>query len=655
MGCAPSAFLPPWVQQVTALSSYSAASSSKSKKSVAPWATLDTRQFISNSIPCISDDGLIVSCHNEPHRLLCADTSCTLQQQLVLCADTAACTHQQHVQQHKQQQEQEQEEKQQSESNGGGSSSSSSSIPDNTLVGLRSTWVTPFLLAMAQPSNYVIAKYHIVHQLQQYKVVAIINLQVPGEHSLCGYASIQPSSGFTYTPEHFMKNKILYYNFPWRKTSLRSLDYTLCVVQIVDSKVCGGGRVAIHCHSGYQRTCFVIACYLVFSQKCSAADALALVCKQRPHALQPGHLKYIQQFERYVVELRSVYKPQPNQVHQGEKTKFSSLEAFMHQQRKILHGEEARTHYHIPKIVHFITKELVVRTTQDKRVREKLARAFLHELEYEFENDINPILSRDAYIVSMMKSRVDKGDYSDVPELDVHNLLRLLLDWIRQLGQPIIPDWTLTGALSKGEVQSAICELQKANKSAFATFQILACWMYQIIPSKARLTRRLYGGLAHLLLKHTRLHNERETLYNPGFQRRPSKFKERFSIISKVTRGTTRFKPTVLEMEFGLLLEATARYWCILGSNLASSISAAPSSSQELPVPVDSSQKPQILEADDAPKLYASKNLNVTYLNHVEPLLMNRPSLAAEPLSDDLIKNLEETSDLAHPSSLLWV
>lgn len=89
--------------------------------------------------------------------------------------------------------------------------------------------VTDDIVAMARPSSHLIEKYSIIEQFRRWSLFiiaarpsgvftglepfffsrlnirSVINMQLPGEHAHCG-PSLDPGSGFTYTPQIFMDN-----------------------------------------------------------------------------------------------------------------------------------------------------------------------------------------------------------------------------------------------------------------------------------------------------------------------------------------------------------------------------------------------------------------------------------------------------------------
>lgn len=108
------------------------------------------------------------------------------------------------------------------------------------------------------------------------------------------------------------------------------------------------------------------------------------------------------------------------------------------------------------------------------------------------------------------------------------------------------------------------------------------------MPSKASLIRRLYSALAHLLLQRSSLQDKTGREYfvpginmsisfNPTILQHPQLksvftlkpqrgFKAATSVKRRASYGAadspySRFRPSSMENEFGVLLEAAARYW----------------------------------------------------------------------------------------------
>ncbi|XP_024535677.1 protein tyrosine phosphatase domain-containing protein 1-like isoform X2 [Selaginella moellendorffii] len=162
------------------------------------------------------------------------------------------------------------------------------------IVGLHSNWVTDNIVATARPSDALIGDYSVLEQFAKCGLGAIFNLQEPGEHGDCG-PGIKVESGFSYTPESLMRNKIFYYNFPWRDMTCPSVEYTLNIVAVMDFHISKGAKVAVHCHSGLGRTGLVIACYLVYTGQRNAVGAVELVRMHRFATIFPSDSTYFYQ------------------------------------------------------------------------------------------------------------------------------------------------------------------------------------------------------------------------------------------------------------------------------------------------------------------------------------------------------------------------
>ncbi|XP_053512437.1 protein tyrosine phosphatase domain-containing protein 1 isoform X4 [Artibeus jamaicensis] len=205
---------------------------------------------------------------------------------------------------------------------------------------------------MARPSTELLEKYRIIEQFQSHGLKTIINLQRPGEHASCGNP-LEQESGFTYLPEAFMEAGIYFYNFGWKDYGVASLTTILDMVKVMTFAL-QEGKVAIHCHAGLGRTGVLIACYLVFSTRMTADQAIIFVRAKRPNSIQTrGQLLCVREFTQFLIPLRNIFSCCDPKAH------AVTLTQYLIRQRHLLHGYEARLLKHVPKIIHFICKLLL--------------------------------------------------------------------------------------------------------------------------------------------------------------------------------------------------------------------------------------------------------------------------------------------------------
>ncbi|KAM4618277.1 protein tyrosine phosphatase domain-containing protein 1 [Polymixia lowei] len=218
--------------------------------------------------------------------------------------------------------------------------------------GLYSSWVTDDIVAMTRPSTYLIEKYNIIEQFQRLNIKSIINMQLPGEHAHCG-PPLDPSSGFTYSPQTFMENDIFFYNFGMPDFSVSSLVGLIDGVKVLAFAV-KEGRVAVHCHAGLGRTGVLIACYLIYNLRISPSEAVHYVRIKRPRSIQTrAQLSQVFDFAR----LLSTQLAQYPDVSLRHATPFT-LQHYLNRQALQLHGQDARMLRHVPKVVYLLCLHL---------------------------------------------------------------------------------------------------------------------------------------------------------------------------------------------------------------------------------------------------------------------------------------------------------
>ncbi|XP_029947900.1 protein tyrosine phosphatase domain-containing protein 1 [Salarias fasciatus] len=252
---------------------------------------------------------------------------------------------------------------------------------EQAIKGLYSSWITDNLLAMARPSTEIMDKYNIIQQFESCGLKTVINLQRPGEHASCGYP-LEPESGFTYRPETFMEAGIYYYNFGWKDYGVASLTTILDMVKVMSFAV-QEGKMAVHCHAGLGRTGVLLACYLVFTSRMTADQAILFVRAKRPNSIQTrGQLLCVREFAQFLVPLRSVFscaEPRAGAV---------TLSQYLTRQRHLLHGYEARLMKNVPKIVRLACR-LLADVAADRQVVVEEEWAELPDLTAEVEKTVS--------------------------------------------------------------------------------------------------------------------------------------------------------------------------------------------------------------------------------------------------------------------------
>ncbi len=98
----------------------------------------------------------------------------------------------------------------------------------------------------------------------------------------------------------------------------------------------------------------LIACFLVFTSRMSADQAILFVRAKRPNSIQTrGQLLCVREFAQFLVPLQSVFSCAEPKAH------AVTLSQYLTRQRHLLHGYEARLMKNVPKIVHLVCRLLL--------------------------------------------------------------------------------------------------------------------------------------------------------------------------------------------------------------------------------------------------------------------------------------------------------
>ncbi|XP_040270381.1 protein tyrosine phosphatase domain-containing protein 1-like [Bufo bufo] len=224
-------------------------------------------------------------------------------------------------------------------------------VEQQAIRGLYSSWITDEILATSRPSTRLIQDYNITAQFLKYGIRSLINAQLPWEHGHCG-DSLDPQSGFSYRPQDFMDSGISFYNFGLPDFGVVPVPRVLDAVKVIAFAL-REGRVAVHCHAGLGRTGVLVACYLIYACRVSAADAIRFLRLRRPGSIQTGsQVSLVCDFAMFLSSQWMVFPNGPP----GYPT--FTLPQYLVRQRHLLHGQEARSLRHLPKPLVVICRRL---------------------------------------------------------------------------------------------------------------------------------------------------------------------------------------------------------------------------------------------------------------------------------------------------------
>jgi len=156
------------------------------------------------------------------------------------------------------------------------------------IIGLNCDEVAPEIYASQRPSTILIKQYNLVQKFKEKNIGLIVNLQLEGEHPICGPNKVLESSGFSYNPNDFICEDIQCRISGWEDMTVpESLVYMLDIVKDMAYTVfCLKKKVLVHCHAGYGRTGMAIACYLIYTTNRHYEDIIQQIRIARPQSIQ---------------------------------------------------------------------------------------------------------------------------------------------------------------------------------------------------------------------------------------------------------------------------------------------------------------------------------------------------------------------------------
>lgn len=127
----------------------------------------------------------------------------------------------------------------------------------------------------------------------------------------------------------------------------------------------------------------LLACYLVFTSRMSADQAILFVRAKRPSSIQTrGQLLCVREFARFVAPLHCVFWSVEPRAH------AVTLSQYLTRQRHLLHGYEARHMKHVPKIVHLVCR-LLLDIAENRHTAEEKYLSEIPDLTAEVEKTIS--------------------------------------------------------------------------------------------------------------------------------------------------------------------------------------------------------------------------------------------------------------------------
>ncbi|KAG5496123.1 hypothetical protein JKF63_02424 [Porcisia hertigi] len=289
------------------------------------------------------------------------------------------------------------------------------------IEGLQSNWVGNDVIASQRPSTSLFLKYPIIAQFHAKQVTGVLNLQEKGEHGNCGPDGIYETSGYSYDgAQDLMPHGISYYEFPWPDMTAPQQDIVLRSVQVMDYHIKMKGKVLVHCHAGLGRTGLMIACYYVYSQHMPSSEAIALVRKARPGAIQTRRqAQFIGDFEKHLWRLSQAFRVEISDA-------LIDLNLFIQRQRLVLHGEKADLYRSVPLFLHTILCRLLNLTENNPDA----ARLALQSL--------GPSAAPSDTTLALCRIAINRRRFRVQSISDVSILAFLVCDWFRSTSSPAL-------------------------------------------------------------------------------------------------------------------------------------------------------------------------------------------------------------------------
>ena len=173
---------------------------------------------------------------------------------------------------------------------------------------IHANWITEDILAMQRPADEHFVRHKFVEQLKDLNIVAVFNLQEPGEHPFCGFGTKE--SGFSYYPEKLMAAGVKFFNYSWKDMTTPPIAMMMDIVRIALNEINNGGKVAVHCHAGFGRTGIVIASIMMAQHRYDAEYTINVIREKRPGSVQTTQQQvFVYEFKAAYTQMEEFYPP----------------------------------------------------------------------------------------------------------------------------------------------------------------------------------------------------------------------------------------------------------------------------------------------------------------------------------------------------------
>ncbi|CAG5096695.1 Oidioi.mRNA.OKI2018_I69.XSR.g14738.t1.cds [Oikopleura dioica] len=264
---------------------------------------------------------------------------------------------------------------------------------------LSSSWIWPSkLLAIARPAEDFFPDN--VKYFKSAGIRSIVNLQEPGEHEHCG--TLLAQSGFTYSPERLMAEKISFYSYPTKDYGVYSVDQMFDICKVISFAI-SEGACAVHCHAGLGRTGVVCAAWLIFDMGFTDVEAFTHVRATRPGSIQSRpQIASVSNFFQVLKQLRTW----PLKSLSVDELYLRGMKAY----NKHEFGKNPLVHPFILVLRKYLSLELI-------------------------EEELPRTMSKWIHL-----ERVKEGAWNSIRYLSKAQLDQLLREWLSDLKEPLLPE-----------------------------------------------------------------------------------------------------------------------------------------------------------------------------------------------------------------------